>query len=200
MSEGTPPTVLRIRLPGVVSWSRPRRMRGGVRYPAAYARARDAWSLLVAQAVRDARWRPPPAARYRVEVTVSGGGKRDLDRVCTAVLDALQGGGAVRDDCFVDALWAARVPIPRGARPSTDAAVTAVIAARPAPRARRRSAAPDGRPSTAGATPPRPDARALGPGSRAPRPPEKHRPPAEHVKAVGRVTRPGHRRRRGQPP
>ena len=52
MSEVGPPPVLRIVLPGVVSWSRPRRMRGGVRYPAAYARARDAWSLLVAQAVR----------------------------------------------------------------------------------------------------------------------------------------------------
>ena len=82
-----------------------------MRYPAAYARDRDAWALLVAQAVREARWQPPPAARYRVAVGVAGGGKRDLDRVCTAVLDALQAGGAVRDDCLVDALvgvrWAA---------------------------------------------------------------------------------------------
>ena len=114
MSEGTPPTVLRIRLPGVVSWTRPRRMRGGVRYPAAYARARDAWSLLVAQAVRDARWQPPPATRYRVEVAVSGGGKRDLDRVCTAVLDALQGGNAIRNDVFVTSLTATKTPATAG--------------------------------------------------------------------------------------
>jgi integrase len=90
MTEPTPPPVLRLELPGVVSWSRPRWVRGGVRYPAAYAQDRDAWSLLVAQAVRDARWRPPPEARYRVAVGVAGGGKRDLDRVCTAALDALR--------------------------------------------------------------------------------------------------------------
>ena len=105
---------LRIVLPGVVSWSRPRLGRGGVRYPPAYARARDAWSLLVAQAVRKARWAPPPAARYRVAVVVFGGGKRDLDRVCTATLDALQAGGAVRDDCLVDALVADRSPAAPG--------------------------------------------------------------------------------------
>jgi len=110
---------LRIVLPGVVSWSRPRLGRGGVRYPPAYARARDAWSLLVAQAVRKARWAPPPAARYRVAVVVFGGGKRDLDRVCTATLDALQAGGAVRDDCLVDALVADRSPAGRRRTPRT---------------------------------------------------------------------------------
>jgi len=72
--------------------ARAQRARGGVRYPAAYARARDAWGLLVAKAVRDAQWRPPPTARYRVSVTICGGGRRDLDRVCTAVLDVLQAG------------------------------------------------------------------------------------------------------------
>jgi hypothetical protein len=118
--------VLRIELPGVVSWSRPRRARGGVRYPAAYARDRDAWGLLVALAVREARWRPPPGARYRVAVAVTGGGKRDLDRVCTAVLDALQTGGAVRDDCLVDALVGSRWAAGRGTRPSTTVAVVAV--------------------------------------------------------------------------
>ena len=120
MTEPTPPPVLRVALPGVVSWSRPRPMRGGVRYPAAYARARDAWSLLVAQAVRDARWRPPPAARYRVAVTVRGGGRRDLDRVCTAVLDALQGGRAIRDDVFVNALTATKMPAAAGGYARTE--------------------------------------------------------------------------------
>jgi len=117
--QAAPAPLLRVVLPGVVSWSRPRLMRGGVRYPAAYAQARDMWSLLVAQAVRDARWTPPPAARYCVTVAVYGGGKRDLDRVCTAVLDALQAGSAVPDDCLVDALTATRVPGLRDHRPST---------------------------------------------------------------------------------
>jgi Holliday junction resolvase RusA-like endonuclease len=138
MSEGTPPPVLRVELPGVVSWSRPRRMRGGVRHPAAYARVRDAWSLLVALAVREARWQPPPAARYHVAVGVAGGGRRDLDRVCTAVLDALQAGGAVRDDCLVDELTAARSRAPRESPPATAVEVSALPAgpvAKPCPTA-----------------------------------------------------------------
>ena len=118
-SQAAPAPRLRVVLPGVVSWSRPRMGRGGVRYPPAYARARDAWALLVAQTVRDAGWVPPPAARYRVDVAVFGGGKRDLDRVCTATLDALQAGGAVQDDCLVDALVAARSPAGRRQAPRT---------------------------------------------------------------------------------
>jgi hypothetical protein len=70
--------------------------------------------------------------RYRVAVTVRGGGKHDLDRVCTAVLDALQAGGGVRkNDCLVDALRAARLPLPRGARPATEAALAAPPTAPP---------------------------------------------------------------------
>ena len=118
-SQVAPAPRLRIVLPGVVSWSRPRRARGGVRYPRAYARDRDAWALVVARTVRDQNWRPPPTARYRVEVAVDGGGKRDLDRVCTATLDALQAGGAVRDDCLVDALVADRSPAGRRQAPRT---------------------------------------------------------------------------------
>ena len=118
--------VLRVVLPGVVSWSRPRRARGGVRYPRAYARDRDAWALLVAQAVRAARWAPPPGTRYHVAVGVAGGGRRDLDRVCTAALDALQAGGAVRDDCLVDALVGLRWAAVPGTRSSTRVAVVAV--------------------------------------------------------------------------
>jgi Holliday junction resolvase RusA-like endonuclease len=147
------PPVIRIELPGVVSWSRPRRMRGHVRYPEAYARARDAWSLLVARAVREARWRPPLAARYRVVVVVSGGGKRDLDRVCTAVLDALQGGNAVRDDCLVDELLAVRHRLHRGERPSTVVDLFAVPGARRS-RVRDRDAAVA--PAPRGAAPRRP--------------------------------------------
>jgi hypothetical protein len=119
VTEGTDPPVLRIGLPGVVSWSRLRRVRDGVRYPAAYARARDAWSLLVGQAVRAARWRPPPIVRHRVEVTVRGGGMRDVDRVCTVVLDALQGGKAIRDDVFVSSLTATKTPAAAGERART---------------------------------------------------------------------------------
>jgi hypothetical protein len=115
-------------------------MRGGVRYPATYARARDAWGLLVAQAVRGARWQAPPATRFRVTVAVRGGGKHDLDRVCTAVLDALQAGGAVRDDCLVDALTATRLAAPPGGAPATTVEVAA------APPARRRGGTSGGRP------------------------------------------------------
>lgn len=120
MTEGAgPECTLRITLPNVVSWSRPRRDRGGVRYPRGYVRNRDAWATVVAYAVLCQQWRPPSTARYRVVVTVHGGGKRDLDRVCTAVLDALQAGNAVRDDCLVDALTATRLPVQRGKRPTT---------------------------------------------------------------------------------
>jgi hypothetical protein len=52
-------------------------------------------------------------------VAVFGGGKRDLDRVCTAVLDALQAGDALRDDCLVDELRAVRHRLHRSGRPST---------------------------------------------------------------------------------
>jgi hypothetical protein len=167
--------VLRVVLPGVVSWSRPRRARGGVRYPRAYARERDAWALLVAQTVRDQNWRPPQAARYRVEVEVDGGGKRYLDRVCTAVLDALQAGRAVRDDCLVDALTATRQAAPTRGAPTT----TVEVATLPPARRRRRSAgsgAPAGSVAPA-ATPTgrRADRRGravpgLGPGGRTPAP------------------------------
>jgi Holliday junction resolvase RusA-like endonuclease len=104
-----------------------------VRYPRGYACDRDAWALVVAQAVAGQRWRPPATARYRVEVAVFGGGKRDLDRVCTAVLDALQAGRAVRDDCLVDALTATRhAPQTHGV-----AATTVEVAAVPPARRRR---------------------------------------------------------------
>jgi Holliday junction resolvase RusA-like endonuclease len=117
---------LRVTLPGVVSWSRPRRDRGGMRYPRGYARNRDAWATVVAHAVLCQQWRTSPTVRYCVTVTVHGGGKRDLDRVCTAVLDALQAGAAVRDDCLVDALTATRFPIQQGKRPTTVVEVVSI--------------------------------------------------------------------------
>jgi Holliday junction resolvase RusA-like endonuclease len=121
--------MLTITLPGVVSWSRPRRAGTVVRYPTAYAQDRDAWATVVACAVRARGWETPPVRlgfRYAVTVTVYGGGKRDLDRVCSAVLDALQGGGALRDDCLVDCLRATRHALPRGAAATTVVAVTLV--------------------------------------------------------------------------
>lgn len=133
-----PESTLRVTLPDVVSWSRPRRDRGGVRYPRDYARNRGAWATVVAHAVLQQQWRPPPAARYRVVVAVHGGGRRDLDRVCTAVLDALQGGGAVRDDCLVDDLTANRFAVQRGERPTTVVEVSALSQAQvPASQASR---------------------------------------------------------------
>lgn len=138
-----PAPILTVTLPGVVSWARPRRTKGRVRYPGAYARARDAWELVVAHAVHTAGWQPPATARFRVTVDVSGGGRRDLDRICTAVLDALQRGGAVRDDCLVDELTARRSHRSSRPQPATVARVAIApwgAASRPDPARARRAA------------------------------------------------------------
>ncbi len=110
--------LLWVALPNVYSWSRPRPGRGRVRYEGRYAVGREVWAMTVRVAVAEQGWEPPmeagkagkPAtpARLQVTVRVTNGGKRDLDRVCTAVLDALQGGGAIADDCAVDSLPAER--------------------------------------------------------------------------------------------
>jgi hypothetical protein len=65
---------LRVTLPVVVSWRRPRLVRGRVRYPATYADEREAWAGAVRAAVATSGWRPLPRARYGVTVTVSGAG------------------------------------------------------------------------------------------------------------------------------
>ena len=126
------PSALDVTLPDVVSWARPRRYGRHVRYPAAYAAGRAAWAAVVAHAVAEFGWEPPLRARYWVAVAVYGGGKRDLDRVCTAVLDALQGGGAVRDDCLVDVLTAGRFPVLPGGAPATRVHVATLSDAPPA--------------------------------------------------------------------
>jgi hypothetical protein len=119
----TPPATLSWTFPDVLSWSRPRPGRGKVRYTGAYAAGRDTWALLTRMAVLEAGWTPPPEARYRVTITVRGGGLRDLDRVCTAVLDACQAGGALKNDALVDRIRATRVPVTPGATASTDVTV-----------------------------------------------------------------------------
>jgi hypothetical protein len=106
--------VLSVRLTPVLSWSRPRPGRGRVRYTGAYADGREGWALLVRHAATAQGWAAPEkTARLHVTVRVTNGGKRDLDRVCTAVLDALQGGGAIADDCLCDGLHAERVWVPK---------------------------------------------------------------------------------------
>lgn len=109
---------LSLTLPGVVTWKRPRMqpVRGGrgvrTAYPPEYAAQREAWAFEVAVAVRQTGWVPPPVGeRLRVDVTIVSGGKWDCDRIVTAVLDALQGGGALVDDCRVWAgSWQRRRP------------------------------------------------------------------------------------------
>ena len=148
MSPEGGPRTLEVTLPDVVSWARPRRWGGRARYPASYTARRDGWAAVVAHAVAAQGWDPPARARYQVAVAVFGGGKRDLDRVCTAVLDALQGGGAVRDDCLVDALTAGRSPVRAGDAPATVVRLVALPdPPGPAPRRRaaRRVVAGDGR-------------------------------------------------------
>lgn len=98
---------LSLTLTGVVSWRRPREqpLRGGGRrtaYPPEYERDRERWAFEVASAVRQTGW-TCPAVRLPlcVEAEVVTGGKYDLDRIGTALLDALQRGGAIADDCRV---------------------------------------------------------------------------------------------------
>jgi hypothetical protein len=108
------PVGLFLALPGVVTWRRPRQQplrNGGTRtaYPAAYEQGRELWQTAVRARVLEADWTPPPVAEaLGVVLHAVGPGRFDLDRVCTAVLDALQGGGALRDDCRVWRLYAER--------------------------------------------------------------------------------------------
>ena len=105
---------LRVELPGVVSWARPKATvrQGGVRsaYPGAYVAGREAWTLVVRSAVLATGWVAPPVeAPLLVEVEVVARGRRDVDRVLSAVLDALQAGHALIDDCRVTGrcIWCA---------------------------------------------------------------------------------------------
>jgi Holliday junction resolvase RusA-like endonuclease len=143
------PGALDVTLPDVVSWARPRRWGTRLRYPAAYAAGRATWAAAVAHAVAERGWDPPVRARYWVAVAVCGGGRRDLDRVCTAVLDALQGGGAVRDDCLVDVLTAGRFPVPPGDAPATLVHVATLSDAPPASTPGRKPGARARRPESA---------------------------------------------------
>lgn len=118
---------LAFSLAGVLSWSRPRPGRGAVRYEGPYAAGRDGWALLARAAVTAAGWAPPDDARYRVDIVVHGGGLKDLDRVITAVCDACQAGGAIRNDCLVDLICADRVPVGKGEASSTDVTVALVL-------------------------------------------------------------------------
>ena len=123
---------LLVTLPGVFSWERPRRQSvkkaggfWGVRtaYPERYARVRAAWAAVVCAAVVAQEWAPAEGARFLVWVDAHGKGRFDLDRVVTAVADALQGGGAIRDDCLIDGYHARRHPLPAEGEPRTDVEV-----------------------------------------------------------------------------
>jgi hypothetical protein len=105
-------SVLRVALPGLVSWKRPRRMGRMTRYPADYALNREVWATWVRVAVAEQGWTAPDVKRVlRTDVVIVAGGKWDADRVVTAVLDALQGGGAIVDDCRAKyGSWATRAP------------------------------------------------------------------------------------------
>jgi hypothetical protein len=109
----TPPRLF-LTLPGVVSWQRPRQqpLRNGAyrtAYPPGYESGREVWRTVVGAGVRASSWRAPPvAAPLCVTAKVVAPGKLDLDRVLTAVLDALEAGGALVDDCRVWHLYAQR--------------------------------------------------------------------------------------------
>ena len=110
-----------------MSWSRPRLQplaQGGVRtaYPGAYVAGRAAWTLVVQHAVLATGWVAPPIeAPLLVEVDVVARGRRDVDRVLSAVLDALQAGGALLDDCRVTEVHLVRRAPGRGEAAHVDA-------------------------------------------------------------------------------
>jgi hypothetical protein len=112
--EPVTPVRLFLTLPGVVSWQRPRQqpLRNGAyrtAYPPGYQSGREVWRTVVGAGVRASSWRAPPvAAPLCVTAKVVAPGKLDLDRVLTAVLDALEAGGALVDDCRVWHLYAQR--------------------------------------------------------------------------------------------
>src|SRR5262245_3910474 len=109
-----PPGRLQVTFPNVVTWERPGpqpvgRFDSRVAYPATYVAGREVWKLWVQLAKQPQGWvRPPIGQAFAVEVEVVTGGKHDLDRIVTAVLDALQGGGAIINDCKVWQLKARR--------------------------------------------------------------------------------------------
>jgi hypothetical protein len=128
-AAAAPSPALLLVLPGVVSWGRPRQQplrQGGYRtaYPQGYLVGRDAWRLAVGARVRDCGWRAPGVDRtLGVVAGVVAPGKLDLDRVVTAVLDALQAGGAIVDDCRVWRLQAQRRRPGPGEAPHVDVLV-----------------------------------------------------------------------------
>ena len=116
MPPATDERVLSLMLPGVVIWRRPRKQKGrtGIGYPEQYAQERFAWACQVQAQVRAAGWDANAVKRYSVRAVVSGRGRFDLDRVQTAVLDALQSGGAITEDSRVYELMARRDALPKG--------------------------------------------------------------------------------------
>lgn len=103
--------VFAVDLPGVPRWRRVRLAQGRMRYPQAYVRDRLAAALLVHQAVAAQGW-VPLTGSVSVSLVVRAAGRLDLDRAVSAVLDALQGGGAILDDCRVDFIHAERMRVP----------------------------------------------------------------------------------------
>lgn len=87
---------------------------------------------MVSSAVTDAHWKTPPRdAQLRVEIHVNGGLSHDLDRIITAVLDALQNGGAIADDRQVQEISASR---PYKWRKPPDVAVSVRVIESPHPK------------------------------------------------------------------
>jgi hypothetical protein len=123
---------LTITLSGVVAWRGARRARSGDRSPLTCARRRDGRNTVVAVAVHDPCWRPPPLARYRVAVAVADGGAHPDEVEPAAVGDALLAGRAPRDDRLLDAHSAARFRAPPATAPATvvEAAWVARLSAR----------------------------------------------------------------------
>ena len=103
---------LYLTLAGAYSWQRPRAKPGyittkyGARPRVGYSDESEAqrteWAWSVRSQVKTNRWAIDKGDRYTVHISILANGRLDPDRVVSAVLDALQAGGAIRDDALVD--------------------------------------------------------------------------------------------------
>ena len=116
--------VLTLTLPGAFSWTRAKALPGtiatkyGARPRVGYSddvlAKRALWAQEVSRRVRQVKWQLGKGERYGVRIEIHAGGRLDSDRVMNAVLDALQNGGAIREDAVVDEGSWKRVRRPKG--------------------------------------------------------------------------------------
>lgn len=121
---------LELTLDGAFSWTRAKALPGviptkyGSRPRVGYSddvvAHRALWAQEVRKRVRAVGWTIGKKERYGVRIEIHAGGRLDSDRVMNAVLDALQNGGAIREDAVVDEGSWKRVRRPKSVKSYAD--------------------------------------------------------------------------------